>query len=887
LTLTGTATIAEYQTALRSITYENTLGVNATVGSRTVQYVLDDGTDQSAPQTSAIIVNQAPVVTAGGTLAYTEHDAAAAIDTTITVADADNTNLQNATVTVSAGYLNGEDVLAFADFGNITGSWDAATGVLTLTGSDTVANYQSALRTVTYVNSAGDDPTGGNRTISFVANDGKEDSSAAISTVAVTAVNDGPILATNAGLTVSEGATAGIPSSLLATTDVDNVAANITYTVQTAAANGTLKLNGASTGTFTQDDLDNNRITYEHDGGETLADSFVFSISDGAGGTIGNTTFSITIGPVNDAPVLDDSGSMTFTAVTEDTTAAAGDFISDVILSAGGDRITDAEGDPEGIAVVSVDDSNGVWYYDKNANGLWTAFTGNESATQATLLNATAKIKFIPDLAYNNAQSPAITFRAWDATSGANGDIGVDTSTNGGTTTFSTAIETASISVTAVNDASVLDTTMSPAFTVIQMENDNSSTAVNPGDTVASLLGGSCSDVDFNAAKGMAITSVTDTNGAWQYSTDGGATWASIDDGNLDEDHAFLLDGDNTSHMVRFSPNAGYHGSSTMTFRAWDQSSGTAGNYADATASGGTTAFSSDSDTASIKVNKSPAATDEIVSTGQDISVTITVLANDTDDDGDSLSVHEITQNPSFGSVSINSDNTITYTPAYSYHGPDRFMYTVKDNFGGFDTAVVDITVTETFGSYINTSNAADAGIEPGTAEAVQLDEGPSPEEVAEEAAFDMNAEAEEAADDVFYGTGEDPVLAVASVDTKIEILENRNNQEFIRLAVMSREDQMAAQYGLGKNSQIIKYGAVETAKEMSLQRDTYEQLAEQLDDINRPGASVFDRAEPIVPEPEATLPSVPSLESGEEGAATGTESGTDAEAGRIIAAQP
>ena len=339
--------------------------------------------------------------------------------------------------------------------------------------------------------------------------------------------------------------------------------------------------------------------------------------------------------------------------------------------------------------------------------------------------------------------------------------------------------------------------------------------------------------------------------------------------------------------MVRFSPNAGYHGSPTITFRAWDQSTGTAGNYADAGASGGTTAFSSDSDTASLKVNKSPAATDEIVSTGQDISVTITVLANDTDDDGDSLSVHEITQNPSFGSVSINSDNTITYTPAYSYHGPDRFMYTVKDNFGGFDTAVVDITVTETFGSYINTSNAADAGIEPGTAEAVQLDEGPSPEEVAEEAAFDMNAEAEEAADDVFYGTGEDPVLAVASVDTKIEILENRNNQEFIRLAVMSREDQMAAQYGLGKNSQIIKYGAVEIAKEMSLPQDTYERLAEQLDDINRPGASVFDRAEPIVPEPEATLPSVPSLESGEEGAATGTESGTDAEAGRIIAAQP
>ena len=80
----------------------------------------------------------------------------------------------------------------------ITGNYNASTGVLTLTGTTSLANYQTALRTVRYVNSS-DNPSTTQRQVTFVVNDEVTSSLPAVQTVEITASNDPPIWPTSAG----------------------------------------------------------------------------------------------------------------------------------------------------------------------------------------------------------------------------------------------------------------------------------------------------------------------------------------------------------------------------------------------------------------------------------------------------------------------------------------------------------------------------------------------------------------------------------------------------------------------------------------------------------------------------------------------------------------
>ena len=84
-----------------------------------------------------------------------------------------------------------------------------------------------------------------------------------------------------------------------------------------------------------------------------------------------------------------------------------------------------------------------------------TGFTavGTVNAGSALLLRDTDLVRYVPDQA--NGESASFDFRAWDQTSGANGDAGVDTTTNGGTTAFSVDTDTAAITVFSTNSAPV------------------------------------------------------------------------------------------------------------------------------------------------------------------------------------------------------------------------------------------------------------------------------------------------------------------------------------------------------------------------------------------------------------------------------------------------
>ena len=247
------------------------------------------------------------------------------------------------------------------------------------------------------------------------------------------------------------------------------------------------------------------------------------------------------------------------------------------------DNVTDVDsGALLGIAVTAADTANGAWCYSTDNGANWNAL-GAVASNNARLLAADAntRLYFQPNANYNGTLATAITFRAWDQTSGSNGGL-ADTTSNGGTTAFSTATDTASLVVNAVNDAPSLYSSYFLGF----INEDN---VDDFGTYVSDVVSGGASDPDAGAVLGIAVTAADSTNGVWQFTLDG-TTWQSMGTPTLTA--AVLLPADATTRL-RFVPNANWNGAATLSYKAWDQTSGVAGGTADASLCGGTTAFSS------------------------------------------------------------------------------------------------------------------------------------------------------------------------------------------------------------------------------------------------------------------------------------------------------
>ena len=302
MTLTGSASVATWQTALRSVSYVNT-SENPSTLARTVTWIVNDGAALSLPVTSTVnvvAVNDAPVLTAGATLAFTEGGSAAVVDGTVTVSDVDSVNLTSATVQITANYANGEDVLGFVNAGGITGSFAPATGTLTLTGAATLANYQAALRSVTY-NNTSITPSTLARTVTWIGNDGALPSAPVTSTINVIAVNSPPTINSIAPATATEGAL-----YTYGATRVDADGPGQTWSLlgaNTCAGAAIVPATGVYT--FTP-------------AGPVPPASCVVAIQVCDGGTpnlCATQTTTVTITPVNDAPVINSTAP---TPATED-----------------------------------------------------------------------------------------------------------------------------------------------------------------------------------------------------------------------------------------------------------------------------------------------------------------------------------------------------------------------------------------------------------------------------------------------------------------------------------------------------------------------------------------------------------------------------------------
>lgn len=106
--------------------------------------------------------------------------------------------------------------------------------------------------------------------------------------------------------------------------------------------------------------------------------------------------------------------------------------------------------------------------------------------------------------------------------------------------------------------------------------------------------------------------------------------------------------------------------------------------------------------------NTAPVASDDSASVDQDSSVNIQVLSNDTDADGDSLSVSAVGQGTN-GSV-VNNGSSVTYTPNANFSGTDSFFYTISDGVDGTDNATVTVSVNPVGGAPLSVT-----GMSPGS----------------------------------------------------------------------------------------------------------------------------------------------------------------------------
>jgi hypothetical protein len=175
-----------------SVRFRWIVGCDSTAVATGAAGVRIDGVTVANSATATPVDGAPSVIPTATPLTYLENQAPTPVDAGLALNDTDSTDFVGATVSISANFVPSQDVLGFVDQNGITGSFDAGTGVLTLTGTATIANYQAALRSVTYANTS-DNPSTLTRTITFTVDDGGAVGSGSRD-IAVTAVNDAPTL---------------------------------------------------------------------------------------------------------------------------------------------------------------------------------------------------------------------------------------------------------------------------------------------------------------------------------------------------------------------------------------------------------------------------------------------------------------------------------------------------------------------------------------------------------------------------------------------------------------------------------------------------------------------------------------------------------------------
>ncbi|MBE0625935.1 MAG: DUF4347 domain-containing protein [Burkholderiales bacterium] len=524
------------------------------------------------------------------------------------------TNVSGATVTIANAQAG--DTLSYDNF--VAGISAALNGnTLTLSGTATRADYATALQHV-FFSSGSEDPSTAGRTINVAVTDANTlVSNTATATLAVTAVNDAP-LGIDGSVSTAQNVNFVLRTTDFAYADAEgNSLSALRIATVPAPALGTLEYDTTGGGnwttvtanqTITAANIAAGRLRYNPATTATGNATFAFQVLDNGGTANGGVdtdpvanNFTVNVLPgVNSRPML--SGNLALISSQEDSTSPTPQTLSQ--LAAGIFADSDPGAYMTGLAIVGNSanaGTQGAWQYSVDG-ATWSAVgtVGNTAGT-ALALSASTLVRFVAVADYNGVPT-ALSVRALDDTYGGNFSTSA-TRVFVGTTPFaSTAISSAQYSlgtaVSPVNDAPLL-TAATPTLATISA----SQPAAGPAGQLISAFVGSganhsvVTDVDASPLKGIAVIGAGGAGGSWQYSTDGGTTWNAV--GAVSVNSGLLLD---TANMIRFNPDGNSAGSGVLSYRAWDETSGSVGAKLDTSTFGGSSAFSIASDSASITV---------------------------------------------------------------------------------------------------------------------------------------------------------------------------------------------------------------------------------------------------------------------------------------------
>jgi hypothetical protein len=679
------------------------------VGEAAFEYTITDQvlTDVATVFISVGSVNDAPLVTAStASVTYVEDAAAVAVDPAIGLADVDSASLAAAAVQISTGCAGDQDVLALASppEGITVGAYDPESCALALTGLASLADYQAALRLVTYVNTS-QAPAVTPRVVRFTVDDGEATSGSGSGTLdlVVTAVDDAPV-AVNDAATVAEDATATAIAVLANDTDVDGGPISIVGVTQ--PANGTVAIVGGTSLTYAP------AADYCNDA--LPADTFTYALAPGDG----TATVSVTVACTNDDPVaVDDSftvledaaptsiavlandtdvdgGSNTIASVTQPArgtvaivggtgltytpdadycnSAGTADQFSYELAPGGSSAVVSMTVTCVADAPVAVDDTATtdedttlviddatLLANDTDADQDTLVITSVGNATNGTVSHAGAQVTFVPDPDFVG-------------TAGFQYTVGDPTLTD---------VAAVVVTVVPVNDAPVV-TASSGSATYVE---NAAPVPVDPDLALADADSASMASATIQITSGCAsgedvLALATPPGGitvgvydapSCTLALSGAASLASYQAGMRQVTYLDTSDAPATAlRVVTFTVNDGETSSST------------------GSGSRGLTVTAVDDD---------PVAVNDAATVAEDAPATaIDVLANDTDPDDGPMAISSVTQ-PDGGTVAIVGGTGLTYAPDPDHCNappgttPDTFTYELAP---GGSTAVVSVTVT-------------------------------------------------------------------------------------------------------------------------------------------------------------------------------------------------